>query len=283
MSLHALIRKLEEVSGIMLKDKEYLVESRIADVLKKRSLARPDDLVPLMSGPDGEKITEEVIQALSIGETRFFRDEVLFDALSNQIIPEWLDRDNARGGSGILSIWSAACSTGQEPYSIAMTIFERFPQIANRLSILASDIAPTTLQRARMGVYTDFEIKRGVSPARLTRFFTAEADGFRIKDEVRAKVSFLKLNLLTDRIPGFFHVIFCKNVLIYFSESNRKILYDRLAAAMQQDGVMILGTGESPLGVLPNVLVRVYATTHYYELNSSNVTIFKKPQRGDQP
>jgi chemotaxis protein methyltransferase CheR len=192
-------------------------------------------------------IRNKIIDAITTNETLFFRDNSPFDALQNKAIPETIDSKAGTPFAKRLRIWSAACSTGQEAYSIAILLSEMLPDIGQwDINILGTDISDDVVARASRGWYSSHEIERGMAPARLHRFFQAENNGWRVKDSLRALCSFERRNLLSpDSCRGRYDVIFCRNVAIYFTPEARKDLFMRLAKALTPDGWLFVGGQES--------------------------------------
>lgn len=278
-----LVGIIQNMTGVLLTDdKVYLLDSRLRDIMKEYNLTTYDEVATrLMSGNDAE-LTARIIDQITTHETRFFRDESIFSALVEQMIPEWMDRraiTAASPGSQPLSIWSTACSTGQEPYSIAMMIRDRYPLLFPNVRIMATDISNDAIERARTGRYTSFEIQRGVPPQILTRYFTPDGDGHRIRDELKSSIEFRTLNLVADAFPGKFDFVFCRNVLIYFDDATRKGILERMRASLKEDGALVLGSSENLIGALPDYIVREFGLARYYEF-SSQVTFFRKPGAG---
>ncbi len=273
-----LVSIIQNMTGVYLTDdKIYLLDSRLRDLMKEHSLQNYDEVAArLISGTD-ENFTHRLIDQITTHETKFFRDESIFNALVDQMIPEWMDRRGISASSPrseTLSIWSAACSTGQEPYSIAMIIRDRFPLIYPNLRITATDISRDSVERAKAGYYTNFEIQRGMPPHMLTKYFTQEKDGYRITNELKTGIDFKTHNLVSDPFPGRFDFIFCRNVLIYFDEATRKTILVKLRDSLKDDGALVLGSSENLIGSLPNYIVREAGLARYYEF-STQVTFFK--------
>ncbi|MBI3396542.1 MAG: protein-glutamate O-methyltransferase CheR [Spirochaetia bacterium] len=223
------------------------------------------------------EFTERVIDKITTHETRFFRDESIFDALVLQIIPEWLERKGAgpvQRGESPLHIWSAGCSTGQEPYSIAIMIREKFPALAGITSILATDISVHTLVKAERGWFSSFEADRGIPPHILSRYFDAHEGGYLVKQHVRDMIQFKKHNLIADPYPAGMDIALCRNVCIYFTETQKRGIFERLARSLKVDGTLILGTAESLVNFYSNYVLRECGLARYYEINTSNVTMF---------
>ena len=243
------LRKLlKERSGLDLSaDKQYLVESRLIPLARKAGLPGIAELVQKMKG-GAEALTSEVVEAMTTNETFFFRDKIPFDHLRETVLPALL---KARAGRRSLRIWSAACSTGQEPYSIAMCLKERAPELAGwRIEIVATDLSQEVLEKAKSGIYSQFEVQRGLPVQLLVKYFTQVGEHWQINPEIRGMVQHRPLNLLQDFSHlGKFDVIFCRNVLIYFDQDTKTGIFRRLAKAFEPDGMLLLGAAETVVGI----------------------------------
>jgi chemotaxis protein methyltransferase CheR len=242
------LRKLlKERSGLDLSaDKQYLVESRLIPLARKNGLLGIGELVQkVKSGSDA--LTIDVIEAMTTNETFFFRDKIPFDHLRQSVIPELMQ---ARGSRRSLRIWCAASSTGQEPYSIAMLMKEFSAQLAGwRVEIVATDLSLGVLEKARGGIFSQFEVQRGLPIQLLVKHFRQVGELWQINADIRAMVQHRQLNLMQDFSHlGSFDVIFCRNVLIYFDQDTKLGVFDRLARALEPDGVLALGAAESVVG-----------------------------------
>ena len=235
-------------AGISLEGgKEYLAEARLAALALQLGFGTLRALMESLQteGERGE-LHRAVVEALAITETSFFRDLHPFEALKNSILPERL---SGRGADRCINIWSAACSSGQEPYSIAMLIRERFPQlVAGGVRIVASDLSTTMLERARAGLFTKIEVNRGLPAPMLVRYFTQVDPSWKIRDDLRNMIEFRELNLAVSwpSLP-FFDVIFLRNVLLYFDAETRRHVLHNVAKCLRPDGVLVLGGGETTL------------------------------------
>ena len=244
------LRKLlKERSGLVLSaDKQYLVESRLLPVARKASLAGLSQLVAKLQAPAGAALATEVVEAMTTNETFFYRDKVPFDHFRNLIMPALVA---ARAGSRRIRIWCAADSTGQEPYSLAMSLREIAGKLAGwRIEIAATDISAGVLEKAKAGIYSQFEVQRGLPIALLVKYFTQAGEMWQIAPEIRAMVSFRQLNLLDDfsRL-GSFDAVFCRNVLIYFDQPTKIGALDRIARVTAPDGFLVLGAAETVVGL----------------------------------
>ena len=241
-------RFLKERSGLDLSaDKQYLVESRLLPLARKANLPGLPELVAKLKG-GADALTTEVVEAMTTNETFFFRDKVPFDHLRGTILPELLQ---ARAGRRSLRIWCAASSTGQEPYSIAMCLKEMSPTLAGwRVEILATDLSQAVLEKSKSGMFSQFEVQRGLPIQMLVKYFTQTGEFWQLNADIRAMVQFRQLNLLQDFSHlGAFDVVFCRNVLIYFDQHTKIGIFNRLARLMEPDGFLVLGAAETVVGL----------------------------------
>jgi len=239
---------LKERSGLDLSpDKQYLVESRLLPLARKASLPGIPDLVLKIRNGDG-RLATDVVEAMTTNETFFFRDKIPFDHLRNSIVPGLIQ---ARAARKSLRIWSAASSTGQEPFSIAMCLKEMGAALAGwRIEIVATDLSQEVLEKCKTGVYSQFEVQRGLPIQLLMKYFTQASDVWKLNADVRSMVQFRQLNLLQDFTHlGTFDVIFCRNVLIYFDQDTKAVIFERMAKLLEADGTLLLGAAESVVGI----------------------------------
>jgi chemotaxis protein methyltransferase CheR len=243
------LRKLlKERSGLDLStDKQYLVEGRLIPLARKAGLAGITELVQkIKSGSD--TLSADAVEAMTTNETFFFRDKVPFDHLKEAIIPALIQ---ARASRRSLRIWCAASSSGQEPYSIAMCLKEFGAAMAGwRTEIVATDLSNAVLEKSKAGIFSQFEVQRGLPIQMLVKHFTQVGEMWQLSPEIRAMVQHRQLNLLQDFTHlGTFDVIFCRNVLIYFDQATKTNIFERLAKLLQPDGVLALGAAESVVGI----------------------------------
>ena len=243
------LRKLlRERSGLDLSaDKQYLVESRLVPLARKSGLPGISELVQKMkSGADAR--TAEVVEAMTTNETFFFRDKIPFDHLKEAVLPALVQ---ARAARRALRIWCAASSTGQEPYSIAMCLKEAAHLFAGwRTEIVATDLSQEVLEKSKAGIYSQFEVQRGLPIQLLVKYFTQNGELWQLKSEIRGMVQHRQLNLLQDFSHlGTFDVIFCRNVLIYFDQATKANIFERIGRMLEPDGVLALGAAESVVGI----------------------------------
>jgi chemotaxis protein methyltransferase CheR len=243
------LRKLlKERSGLDLSaDKQYLVESRLVPLARKAGLAGIPELVQKMkSGADA--LTVDVVEAMTTNETFFFRDKLPFDHLKEAVLPALVQ---ARAARRSLRIWCAASSTGQEPYSIAMCLKEAGHLLAGwRTEIVATDLSQEVLEKSKAGIYSQFEVQRGLPIQLLVKYFTQNGELWQLKSEIRGMVQHRQLNLLQDFSHlGTFDIIFCRNVLIYFDQDTKANIFGRISRMLEPDGVLALGAAESVVGI----------------------------------
>jgi chemotaxis protein methyltransferase CheR len=239
---------LKQRSGLVLTaDKQYLVESRLLPVVRKVGLVNLTALVNQLKRGD-ELLMTAVVEAMATNESFFFRDKVPFYHFTSIIMPALIA---ARRSTRLIRIWCAAASTGQEPYSLAMCLKEMEDDLVGwRVELLASDLSSESLEKARQGLYTQFEVQRGLPIHFLVRYFKQAREVWEIAPELRAMVKYRQLNLLSDFSHlGVFDLIFCRNVLIYFDPATKVDVLDRLAKATASDGYLVLGAAETVVGL----------------------------------
>jgi len=240
---------LKQRSGLVLtKDKAYLLESRLLPVASKHKLPGFDELVKAVRQQANEAMIRDVVEAMTTNESFFFRDTRPFEQFRTIVLPHLL---KVRAASRTFRIWSAACSSGQEPYSLAMIMLEESAKLAGwRTEIVATDLSNEILQRAKDGLYTQFEVQRGLPVTMLMKYFEQTGDKWRINAKVRDMVSYRPFNLLESPAGlGRFDVVFCRNVLIYFDAPAKTKVLDGIARQMPADGILYLGGAETVLGI----------------------------------
>ncbi|MGE0785673.1 MAG: protein-glutamate O-methyltransferase CheR [Sandaracinaceae bacterium] len=244
----------ERAAIVLDENKGYLIDGRLASVCRQHGFAGLPELVGALRADPRSPIAQVVIDALTTNETSFFRDVSYYDALRQEILPELIER---RRTQRALTIWSAACSTGQEPYSLAMILAEQKELEGWRIRILATDIDETVLARARTGEFTQLEVNRGLPARQLIAHFEKHGDVWRVKDDVRRLITFEKRNLAT-RWPAHdpFDLVMLRNVLIYFDTDVRRDILHRAHAAIRPGGYLVLGGAESTIN-LCDAFVRV--------------------------
>lgn len=244
-SMMLLAGLLEQRTGQQLApNRAWRLEATLTPMLRERGHASLDELVVELIGARDGALADRVVEALLNGETFFYRDAGVIDLAVSA-----LEQRSRQASAGRLRIWSAGCSTGQEPLSLAMLLAERkiggdtFPEI------LATDISDASLARARSGRFTQFEIQRGLPIRRMIEWFEASADGWVARPELLGRVHFRRHNLMSDAPPaGGFDLILCRNVMLYFAPAQRRQVFDRLASALRPGGLLVLGAGETVIG-----------------------------------
>jgi len=241
---------LEQQCGIVLgENKQYLVKSRLAPLMAKFKLGSLGELVSRTLAPAERQLRAAVIDAMTTNETLWFRDDYPFKLLQSKLLPEFADRKMP------VKIWSAASSSGQEPYSIAMSVLEyqqKNPRAFQRgVQVIGTDISSTMLDHCKYGHYDSLALARGLSPERKKRFFETGDNGMlKIKDEVKKMVSFRPLNLLNSySLMGRFDIVFCRNVLIYFSPEIKSQIISQIHGVLNNEGYLFLGASESLSGI----------------------------------
>jgi chemotaxis protein methyltransferase CheR len=244
------LRKLlKERSGLMLSaDKQYLIESRLLPIARRIGVPHLADLVVKLKAPGSEPLIVDVVEAMTTNESFFYRDKVPFDQFREVIVPSLI---KARAAQRRIRIWCAAASTGQEPYSLAMILKEMAVPLAGwRTEIIATDISNEVLEKARAGLYSQFEVQRGLPIQMLMKYFTQAGETWQISPEIKAMVQYRPLNLLSDfGHLGKFDVVFCRNVLIYFDQETKIGVFERLARVTETDGYLVLGAAETVVGL----------------------------------
>jgi len=240
---------LRERSGLVLtNDKAYLLESRLLPVARKWKLATFDDLVRIIRSKMDEAVIRDVVEAMTTNESFFFRDTKPFDQFKALVLPALL---KSRAASRTIRIWSAACSSGQEPYSLAMILSEMTAQLNGwKIDIVGTDLSTEILNRAKEGMYSQFEVQRGLPITMLVKYFAQIGDRWQINAKIRGMVQYREFNLLQDPMPlGRFDVVFCRNVLIYFDQPTKTRVLNSVAKLMPEDGFLFLGGAETVLGI----------------------------------
>lgn len=235
-------------SGISLgEDKAYLINSRFSTLLTKYNSNDISDLIQKIKSNNDSELIKDVIEVMTTNESSFLRDVKPFDYFKNTIIPSILEKSpNKRS----FRIWSAACSTGQEPYSIAMTILENVKWQDFQFEIVATDISEQVLEKAKSAAYSQFEVQRGLPITMLLKYFTKNNDIWYINDKVKNMVRFSYCNLVEDFSQlGTFDIVFCRNVMIYFDVDTKQKVLNNIAKRLDAHGMLLLGSAESIYGI----------------------------------
>ena len=256
---------VERTSGISLKSgKEYLLQSRLDELAKALGYENHEELYQVARNKLTRQLLEQIIDALTTNETYFFRDQHPFETLRKEVLPELREKRKSRR---VLRFWSAACSTGQEPYSIAMLIKEYFPDLISswRIEILASDISDSALKKAQRGIYSQIEVNRGLPVTFLVKYFKQQGGHWVIDESLKKMVIFRKINLVEPlRLPSTYDVIMCRYVLIYFSPEIKKKVWDNLCRALAPGGYIFLGATELAPSLPPDMEKKVIGRTVCY-------------------
>ena len=244
------LRKLlKDRSGLVLSaDKQYLVESRLLPLARKNGMAHLTDLVAKLKAPGAEPLIVDVVEAMTTNESFFYRDKIPFEHFRDCMMPNLL---KARAAQRRIRIWCAAASTGQEPYSLSMILKEMSAQVAGwRVEIIATDLSNEVLEKARAGLYSQFEVQRGLPIQMLMKYFSQAGETWQISPEIKAMVQYRPLNLLFDFSHlGQFDIIFCRNVLIYFDQPTKVDVLERMVRMTEHDGYLVLGAAETVVGL----------------------------------
>jgi chemotaxis protein methyltransferase CheR len=236
---------LRQRSGHNLEDdKVYLVETRLLPMARRHGFESAEDLVLGLRSRRNEGLLRELVEAMTINETFFFRDGHPFEVLRQTVLPELVQR---RTDVRCLNIWSAACSSGQEPYSIAILLRQHFPTLSGwNIRLIGSDLSDAMLERARRGRYSELETSRGMTPELLEAYFHKQEFGWQIRDELRRMVEFLPINLSGPwpALPPL-DLVLLRNVLIYFDLPTKRRILEQVRRVLQPDGYLLLGGAET--------------------------------------
>lgn len=250
-------RSIEFIAGLVLRksaividsSKSYLIESRLNPIAESNGLQNIDALVAALSRPGAMKLTAEVIDAMTTNESSFFRDLHPFNALRETIIPGLIEK---RRSTRTINVWSAACSSGQEVYSIAMLLREHFPELDRwRICLTATDLSSKILEKAKSGLFTQAEINRGLPMPMVLKHFKREGLQWRIGEPIRSMVDFRPLNLV-ERWPATFpkmDIVFLRNVLIYFGVDTKQQILKEIHGKLADDGCLFLGGAETTMNL----------------------------------
>jgi chemotaxis protein methyltransferase CheR len=240
---------LRDRSGLVLAiEKQYLAESRLLPLARCNGMSTLAELIERLRNRTPAPLATQVVEAMTTNETSFFRDKIPFDHFRDTIMPGLIA---ARAREKRIRIWCAAASTGQEPYSLAMALKSMGSAIAGyRIDIVATDLSSDVLEKAKAGIYSQFEVQRGLPVQTLLKFFDQVGESWQLAPDLRSMVQFRPLNLLNDfSALGIFDVVFCRNVLIYFDQENKIAALNRIAQQMPGDGFLVLGAAETVIGL----------------------------------
>ncbi len=262
---------IKDISGIHLDEsKKYLLETRLNAIAEEFRCSNYHELYNKSKSEPAKLIEKKIIDAISTNETLFFRDNSPFELLRHKILPELVDKRSQKNPriKTPLRIWSAACSTGQEIYSVAIVMQELLGDLSRySVKLLGTDISDAAIAQASAGRYNKFEIERGLAKDKLNRYFSPAGGSWKIKDEIRAMANFRKINLMQPFTGmGKFDIILCRNVAIYFTPEDRKKLFNKLAQNLEPDGYLIIGSTESLTGISPRFIPKRHMRSIFYEL-----------------
>jgi len=265
-------RYVYEICGISLDaSKGYLIETRLAGLIRETGSGGFSELYRKVRTDTTLTLRRKVIDAITTNETSFFRDTAPFELIQHKLVPEIIDR---RGKSGIrpipVRIWSAACSTGQEVYSIGIALRELLGDLRGYdVRILGTDISNQAVNHASYGHFSRLELERGMPGDKLSKYFTLSGDRWKVRDEIRAMATFRNMNLLEPfSFPAPFDIIFCRNVAIYFTEPDRIRLFRNLGKYLIRDGALIIGSTESITGLCPEFESRRHLRAVFYQFRN---------------
>ena len=265
---------IRTLCGVILDDsKAYLIETRLSGLAQDNGCSTFSELYYKSRSDLSKALPRQIIDAITTNETLFFRDIAPFEMLQHKILPDLIDRRRSRYSAGTpipIRIWSAACSTGQEVYSIGIILKELSGNsLPFNIRLLGTDISNRAVAQASRGIYNKIEIERGLPGGKLERYFSAIDTGWKIKDEIRAMASFSSINLLEEFSNlGKFDIIFCRNVAIYFDEKDKISLFSRLARMLEPDGYLVIGSTESISGICPVFESQRHMRSVYYQLGN---------------
>lgn len=263
-------RYVQQTCGIVLdQSKAYLLEARLGGLLRETGASGFSELFYKLKADVSDALRSKVVDAITTNETSFFRDTVPFELLRYKLLPELIDRRSALAVRPIpMRIWSAACSTGQEVYTVGMVLKELLGSFSGYdIRILGTDISNRAIAAASRGHFSELEAQRGLPVAAADKHFTREGSEWKIRDEIRALATFRKMNLLEAfSFPVPFDIILCRNLAIYFSEPDRARLFRNLARCLARDGSLIVGSTESLAGLCPEFVPQRYLRTVFYQV-----------------
>jgi len=259
-----------DISGIALgAGKEYLLETRLTPLINRFGFTSYSQLMQKSKTDFKKELENEIIDAISTNETYFFRDKSPFDLLQHKILPDLIDKrtKNRPAIKPTIRLWSAANSTGQEIYSIAMVMIEMGITPNNyNIKLFGTDISDAAIAQASYGLYNKFEVTRGLDPKRLVKYFEQKDDRYKIKDNVRAMAQFRKMNLMKPFIGlGKYDIVLCRNVMIYFTSEDRKRIYNNISKVLEPDGYLIIGSTESLANDIGLFASKKYLNSIFYQ------------------
>lgn len=262
---------IREISGMDIpSSKTYLFETRLGKMVDELGLSSYQSLHDQALADNTQALAQRIIDAITTNETLFFRDDKVFDLIRYKIVPDVIDNRAGYAEKGLpipIRIWSAACATGQEIYSVAMVLKELLPCMASyRIYLLGTDISANALAKASAGYFTSFEMTRGLPVDKRDQYFSPCGDRWKINDEIRSMVCFRKMNLFHSFAGmGRFDLILLRNVAIYFNRDMKKKLFEKIVTTLEPDGFLLLGASESLSDICPDLEPRRHLKTLYYQ------------------
>jgi chemotaxis protein methyltransferase CheR len=238
----------EQSGNVVSHRQAYLLENRLSAIASKEGMSDASQLVSEVKRTRDRQLQTKIAEAITVNETSFFRDIHPFNALKQQIIPDLI---KARSATRSLNVWCAACSSGQEPYSIAMTLLDEFQELKNwKVRVLATDISEEMLAKGRAGEFSQLEVNRGLPARKLIQHFDRTGTSWTAKKELRSLIEFRRMNL-SEILPsiGEFDIIFIRNVLIYFDQPTKEKILHRASKLLKRDGYLFLGSSETTIGI----------------------------------
>lgn len=270
---------LRESGLVITPEKMYLLESRLLPVAQRHGMQGLESLAAKLRSSRDIALQREVFEAMTTNETSFFRDSTPFQRFKEDLLPAFM---KSRAAQKSLRIWSAACSSGQEPYSIAMLLKETPALVGWKLEIVATDLSTEILAQAKSGTYSQFEVQRGLPIQLLVKYFAQQGDRWHVKPELKEMITFKIVNLLTDIGQlGSFDIVFCRNVLIYFDVPTKAKVLASIKGALKQDGVMFLGGAETVIGISDNFKTLPELRSVYVRSDTTFVPDKKTPLPSD--
>lgn len=251
-----------ETAVVLESGKEYLVESRLTSLAHDEGFGSLGEMIDLVLRRSNPSLNQKVLLALTTNETSFFRDLSAFEFLKTSVLPDMIQN---RISTKSLTIWSAACSTGQEPYSIAMSMAENFPELNQwNVRVMASDLNPKIVKKAAQGMYTSLEVNRGLPIQLLVKYFTQDSDTYHLRPEIKDKVSFFEQNLIGTWPTTPVDILFMRNVLIYFDTETKRQIFEKVKTVLAPDGYLFLGVAETPYRITEG-FKKVTGSTNVYK------------------
>jgi chemotaxis protein methyltransferase CheR len=260
--------------------KAYLIEGRLGPIAEAAGCRNFHELIQKAKSDASGVLRRKIVDEITTQETFFFRDTSPFDLLRFKIIPDLIDARTRAGSRQPIRIWSAACSTGQEICSIAIVLSEVLGDLSRYdIRLLGTDISDHAVAKASAGIFGQLEVARGLSEASRARHFVPDPGGWKIRDELRAMMTFKKWNLTQDLTPlGKFDIIFCRNVAIYFSDTDRALVFNRMEQRLEPGGYLIIGSMESLSGICPQFESKRHQRAVYYQVKGNDLSQPTSPQ-----